>query len=85
MNNILTAQELKTKGAQGLSEKTKKFKEVVVTVRGKDAYVVLTMQQYNYLRGCELEAALAESERDIAQGKFAIKSIAKHIRDLKHA
>ena len=50
MNNILTAQELKTKGAQILSEKTKKFKEVVVTVRGKNAYVVLTMEQYGHLR-----------------------------------
>lgn len=84
MNNILTAQELKTKGAQILKEKTKQSKEAIVTVRGKNAFVVLTMDQYDYLRGCELDTALAETERDLAEGKFVIQSIEEHMKTLEN-
>ncbi|MFA5829597.1 MAG: hypothetical protein WC843_03830 [Candidatus Gracilibacteria bacterium] len=41
------------------------------------------MDQYNYLRECELETALKESEADLAAGKFAVKSPEDHIKDLK--
>lgn len=83
MNNTITAQELKTKGTQALKEKTKKHPEAFITVRGDKKFVVLTIEQYNYLRECELEAALKESEADLAQGKFSIKSVENHIKDLK--
>lgn len=32
--------------------------ELIITVRGKESYVVMNMEHYNYLRECELEAAL---------------------------
>lgn len=83
MNNTLTAQELKMKGAKILKEKTGKFKEAIITVNGKSSYVVLTMEQYSYLRECELEAGLRESQSDLLEGKFAIKSVKSHISDLK--
>lgn len=83
MNNTVTAQELKTKGTQALKERAKKYEETFITVRGDKQFVVLTLEQYNYLRECELEAALKESEADLAQGKFSIKSVEKHIKDLK--
>ncbi|QQR54979.1 type II toxin-antitoxin system prevent-host-death family antitoxin [Candidatus Peregrinibacteria bacterium] len=85
MNNTLTAQELKTKGTQILKERTKRFKEAVVSVRGKNTYVVLTIEHYNHLRECELEAALAATEKDISEGNFKIKSIEDHIKELRHA
>lgn len=84
MNNSVTAQELKTKGMSALSEKTRKFSETFITIRGEKSFAVLTMDQYNYLRECELEAALKESEADLAKGKFAIKSVKNHIKDLKN-
>jgi len=84
MNNTITAQELKTKGASALNEKTKKYSETFITIRGEKSFVVLTIDQYNYLRECELEAALKESKDDLAAGKFAVKSLEDHIKDLKN-
>lgn len=84
MNNTLTAQELKVKGAQILKEKMKKTDELIITVRGKNSYVVLSMKQYEHLRQCELEAAVTESQSDLQEGKFTIKSVKQHIKDLKH-
>lgn len=84
MNNILTAQELKTKGAQILEEKTRESKEAVISVRGKNTYVVLTMDQYNHLRECELDAALRESEMDIAAGRFKVMEADEHLNDLEN-
>jgi len=84
MDNILTAQELKTKGAKILQEKTKKFKETIISVKGKNSYVVLTIDHYNYLRECELEAAFRESQADLKKGRFSIKSVKSHIKDLKN-
>ena len=84
MNNTVTAQELKTKGASVLRERTKENNEAFITVRGEKSYVVLTMDKYNFLRECELDAALKESEADVASGKFKIQSVEEHIMDVKN-
>ncbi|MBI2634566.1 type II toxin-antitoxin system Phd/YefM family antitoxin [Candidatus Peregrinibacteria bacterium] len=84
MNNIVTAQELKTKGMSALNARAKEFTETFITIRGEKSFAVLTMDQYNYLRECELEAALKESEADLANGKFKVKTVAGHIKDLKN-
>ena len=85
MNNIVTAQELKTKGASILKERTKAIDEAYITVRGEKSYVVMTIRKYNFLRECELDAALKESEADIASGKFKAQTVEEHIKDLKNA
>ncbi len=84
MNNTLTAQELKTKGATILQKRLKKADELVITVRGKESYVVLSMKQYEYLRQCELEQALAESQEDLKHGRYTDMSVKKHIKLLKN-
>jgi len=84
MDNIITVQDLKVKGTKALKEKTGKNQEAFITVRGAKTFVVMSMQQYNYLRECELEGALKEAEGDLANGKFAVKSIDDHIKDLKN-
>jgi len=84
MNNTITAQELKMKGASVLKERTKLGDEVFITVRGEKSYAVLTMDKYNFLRECELDAALKESEVDMANGKFKIQSVEEHIIDVKN-
>lgn len=84
MNNSVTAQELKTKGVSILKERTKAGDEAFITVRGEKSYVVLTVDKYNFLRECELDAALKESEVDMANGKFKIQSVEEHIMDLKN-
>lgn len=84
MDNTVTAQELKTKGASVLKERTKADSEAFITVRGEKSYVVLTIDKYNFLRECELEAALKESEADLADGKYTVQSVEEHIMDVKN-
>jgi prevent-host-death family protein len=54
--------------------------EIIITVRGKNKYVVLPIEKYNYLRECELETALLETKRDFKEGKFTKESVEKHIK-----
>jgi hypothetical protein len=76
----ITANELKTKGISALDEETSGEFEIIVTVRGKNKYIILPIEKYNYLRECELETALLESKRDIKRGKFIKESVDKHIK-----
>jgi len=80
MTQVITANELKTKGVSILNEETSDGNEVIVTVRGKNKYVVLPIEKYNYLRECELETALLEAKRDIKEGKFTKESVEKHVK-----
>ena len=80
MAQTITANELKTKGVTILTDETADGTEVIITVRGKNKFVVLPIEKYNYLRECELEAALRESKRDIKEGKFIKESVEKHIK-----
>ena len=80
MNNIISANELKTKGVSRLDEIASANDEVIITVRGKRRYVVLTVEEYNYLRECELTAALVESKRDLEAGRFTEESVEDHIK-----
>jgi len=79
MAQIITANELKTKGVSILNEETADGSEIIITVRGKNKYVVLPIEKYNYLRECELETALLETKRDIAEGKFIKESVENHV------
>ena len=76
----ITANELKTKGVSVLDKETGGESEVIISVRGKNKYVVLPIEKYNYLRECELETALLEAKRDIRQKKFVKESVEKHIK-----
>ena len=80
MAQTITANELKTKGVTILNDETADGSEVIITVRGKSKYVVLPIEKYNYLRECELEAALLESKTDIKEGKFIKESVEEHIK-----
>jgi prevent-host-death family protein len=80
MIKILTANELKQKGAKALKNATNNSSEVIITVRGKSEYVVLPISLYNRLREYELEIALIESKKDIENGKFVEESVEDHIK-----
>ena len=79
MENIVSANELKTKGISRLDEITASGEEAIISVRGKNRYVVLTMEQYNYLRECELEAALVETRNDLKAGNVVEESVQEHL------
>jgi len=80
MAQTITANELKTKGVTILTDETADGSEVIITVRGKNKFVVLPIAKYNYLRECELEVALLASKRDIKERKFIKESVEKHIK-----
>ena len=52
-------------------------------MRGQVKYVVMSNSQYQYLRECELAAALAESKADIEAGRFIKETVAQHILRIK--
>lgn len=78
--NSLTANDLKTRGVSAIESSLAHQPEAVISVRGKDKYVVMEMAQYHYLRECELEAALAQTHADLAAGRYVVESAQDHVR-----
>ena len=85
MAKVLTANELKTKGISRLEEVTSAGEEAIISVRGKHRFVVVSIEQYNHLRECELEAAIAETERDLADGNTVQESVEDHVKRITSA
>ena len=81
--NDISANDLKTRGVGAIEQALEKQPEVAVTVRGEAKYVVMRHERYAYLRGCELEAALAESRADLDAGRFVRESVEQHLKRLK--
>ena len=79
----ISANELKTKGVAAIEAMLAQHSEAVVSVRGKDRFVVMEIAQYNYLRECELEAALAETRADMAAGRAVQESAEAHLARLE--
>ncbi len=80
----ITANEIKTKGISVLDEISKEDEEAVITVRGKQKYVVIPIEKYNRVREYELQAAVDEAKRDIEEGKHytGIKEHLKRVSDV---
>ncbi|WP_062307724.1 hypothetical protein [Polynucleobacter sinensis] len=79
----VVANDLKTKGIKAIEEALLDQLEAPVSVRGRVRYVVMSQEQYQYLRECELEAAIAESKADLAGGRFVKETVAQHIKRLQ--
>ncbi|VAX16434.1 hypothetical protein MNBD_IGNAVI01-1717 [hydrothermal vent metagenome] len=79
MNNTIAANDLKTKGIRAISEVIEVANEAIISLRGKNKFVVIPIETYNYLRECELESALTEAKRDLENGNFVEESVEKHI------
>ena len=79
----ISANDLKTKGVSALESALETSSEVLITVRGKDRFVVMEIAHYHHLRECELESALAESKADLAAGRFVKSSPQAHLERLK--
>jgi prevent-host-death family protein len=61
MAGQITANDLKTKGIGAIEQVVTDGREVIITVRGKQKYVVLPIEEYNQLREFELDAAIQEA------------------------
>ncbi len=78
----ISANDLKTKGIAAIEAALSQAPEAIVSVRGKDRFVVMDLAHYRYLRECELDAALAETRADLAAGRFVEESAAEHLARL---
>jgi hypothetical protein len=38
------------------------------------------MKRYNFLRECELEAALIEARQELKEGRFVVESVDEHLQ-----
>ena len=77
--NHISANDLKTKGISAIELALSDAPEAIISVRGKDRFVVMEVAQYEYLRGCELDAALAETRADLAAGRVVQESPQAHL------
>ena len=78
----IMANDLKTRGVTLLDEALQQDDEVIISVRGKSKYVVMDLAHYNYLRECELEAALIEAHKEIQEGREIIASCERNIEEV---
>ena len=81
--NTISANELKTKGVSAIQSVLDEQTEAFISVRGKQRFVVVDIEQYHYLRECELSAAIIESKADIAEGRFVKESAEAHLARLE--
>ena len=79
----ISANDLKTKGVAAIEAALADGPEVIVSVRGKERFVVMDIAHYHYLRECELDAALAETRADLASGRFVVDSPEAHLARLE--
>jgi hypothetical protein len=79
----IAANDLKTRGVASISEQLAQEPEAFITVRGKKRYVVMDIQHFQYLRECELEAALLEAKADLKSGRVVVESVEAHMKRLQ--
>lgn len=76
----ITANDLKVKGISAIDDMVNDNYGIVITVRGVEKYVILPIEEYNHLREMELDSAIRESKREIAEGKYYSGSIEEHLK-----
>lgn len=80
MNMTITENDLKIKGVTLIDSVVDENESAIITVHGKEKYVVLNIADYNRMREIELEEAIQESMADIAAGRFHTDGIDAHLK-----
>ncbi len=79
----ITANELKVRGVSAVEECLAEDDEVVVSVRGRDTYVVMRIEKYAGLREFELDRALREARADYDAGRVVREPVDAHLERLE--
>ena len=77
--NTLNATDLNRKGINAIESALANQSEISISVEGVPKFVVISAEHYNYLRECELTAAIAETKADIEAGRFVTCSPEEHL------
>ena len=80
----IAANDLKTRGVSTIEKALEGEAEAVISVRGRDRYVVMDVEEYNRLRVCELESALYETRQQVAAGDFIEESVDDHVERIRN-
>jgi len=80
---MITANDLKTKGVAVIQSALEEQAEAIISVRGKQRFVVVDIAHYQYLRECELSAAISESKADIEAERVIKESPEDHLKRLE--
>ena len=80
--NKITASDLKMRGVSALEEGLQDPSELMITVRGKEKYVVLKLGRYHYLREMELDVALLEAKQGIKRDFAISKTTETHVQNI---
>lgn len=80
--SAITANEFKVQGVSLLEERLAQESEVIISVRGKEKYVVMELETYNKLREYELAAAVQEARADYVAGRIKVESVSEHMKRL---
>ena len=81
----VTANELKTKGVSVVEERLKTEDEIIISVRGQDKYVVMSLEKYSQLREYELDLAVQEARADYEAGRVITEGIDDHMKRVTDA
>jgi PHD/YefM family antitoxin component YafN of YafNO toxin-antitoxin module len=81
----VTANELKTRGVSAVEEHLETNDEVVISVRGQDKYVVMSLDKYSQLREYELDIAVQEARADYEAGRVITESVDDHMQRVTDA
>ena len=79
----LTANDLKTRGVAAIESLLALQPEAMISVRGKERFVVMDVAHYHYLRECELDVALMQTKADVAAGRAVVESAQAHMDRLE--
>ena len=79
----IEASSLEVQGIGVIEDAFKDQPKAVLLTNGQVNYVVVTQDHHQYLKQCEIQAALAASRLDIANGRFVKETVADHVSRLK--
>jgi prevent-host-death family protein len=83
--NAITANELKIRGVSALEDRLENEEEVIISVRGQDRYVVMSLEKYARLREFELDMAVMEARADYEAGNIITESVDDHMKRVTDA
>lgn len=82
--STITAAEVKRRGVQAFAAAVRGDGEAVITVRGSERFVVMSVERYNRMRVDELDRAVREARADYKAGRIADRDIKSHMKRLAH-
>ncbi|MGB0663061.1 MAG: type II toxin-antitoxin system Phd/YefM family antitoxin [Pontibacterium sp.] len=76
----VTNDELKARGVSVLETRLKEDEEIVISVKGNDRHVLMSVETYARLREYELAFALQEAKADVEAGRCSVESVMDHMK-----